>query len=315
MSSDRVDDPLDDTTRTSQTPGAGEDLGKNTAYLVVMAGSNVGEMYKLDKVQLIIGRGDKAGLKLVDDGISRDHARIVREAGQLILEDLGSTNGTFCNGARVTRQALSEGDKILLGSTTILKFSYHDKLDEAFQRQMSESALRDGLTRAYNKRYFGERIEAELQYSLRHDAPLSLIFLDIDHFKSVNDQHGHQAGDQVLATLATLVTTMLGDDAVFARYGGEEFAVIARGTDAAGAKALSERIRASVEAHPFAHEGTAIPVTISVGISHMPGLDIATTVDLVARADEALYAAKRAGRNRVCVAGAPAAPAAPVTKP
>jgi two-component system cell cycle response regulator len=103
MSSDRVDDPLDDTTRTSQTPGAGEDLGKNTAYLVVMAGSNVGEMYKLDKVQLIIGRGDKAGLKLVDDGISRDHARIVREAGQLILEDLGSTNGTFCNGARFNR--------------------------------------------------------------------------------------------------------------------------------------------------------------------------------------------------------------------
>ena len=87
----------------------------------------------------------------------------------MVLEDMGSTNGTYCNGARVTRQALSEGDKILLGSTTILKFSYQDQLDEAFQRQMSESALRDGLTRAYNKRYFGERIESELQYALRHD--------------------------------------------------------------------------------------------------------------------------------------------------
>ena len=302
MSSDRVGDPLDDTTRTSHTAGEGTDLGQNTAYLVVMAGSNMGEMYKLDKVQLVIGRGDKAGLRLVDDGISRDHARIVREAGQLILEDLGSTNGTYCNGERVTRQALSEGDKILLGSATILKFSYHDKLDEAFQRQMSESALRDGLTRAYNKRYFGERIESELQYAVRHDTPLSLIFLDIDHFKAINDQHGHQAGDQVLAQLATLVTSMLGDDAVFARYGGEEFAVIARGLDAAGAKTLSERIRASVEAHPFAHEGTAVPVTISIGVSYVPGLEIATTVDLVARADEALYAAKRAGRNRVSVA-------------
>ncbi len=130
----------------------------------------------------------------------------------------------------MTRQALSEGDKILLGSTTILKFSYQDQLDEAFQRQMSESALRDGLTRAYNKRYFGERIEAELQYALRHDSsPVSLIFLDIDHFKRINDVHGHQAGDHVLVQLGTLAMSMLGEDEVFARYGGEEFAIIARG--------------------------------------------------------------------------------------
>src|SRR6185295_966332 len=192
--------------------------------------------------KLVIGRGDKADVRLIDDGISRDHACIVNENGQMMLEDLGSTNGTFCNGNRVTRQALSEGDKILLGSTTILKFSYQDQLEEAFQRQMSESALRDGLTRAYNKRYFGERVESELQYSLRHDAPVSLIFLDIDHFKAINDQHGHQAGDQVLVQLATLAMSMLGEDDIFARYGGEEFAIIARGVDLAAAQILSERI-------------------------------------------------------------------------
>src|SRR4030095_11413410 len=116
---------------------------------------------------------------------------------------------------------------------------------------MSESALRDGLTRAYNKRYFGERMESELQYSLRHDAPLSLIFLDIDHFKAINDAHGHQAGDQGLTQLASLVTRMRGGGEVSARYGGEEFAVIARGMDLAGARALSERVRASVQEHPF----------------------------------------------------------------
>ncbi|HMF44142.1 MAG TPA: GGDEF domain-containing protein [Polyangia bacterium] len=305
MGGQRVGDPLDDTTRTSQAPAKPEDVGQNDAYLVVMAGSNVGEMYKLEKEKTVLGRGDKADLRLLDDGISRDHARIVREGNQMFLEDLGSTNGTHCNGERVTRQALSEGDKILLGSTTILKFSYHDKLDEAFQRQMSESALRDGLTRAYNKRYFGERVESELQYALRHDAPLSLIMLDIDHFKRINDVHGHQAGDHVLVELASLTTSMLGEDEVFARYGGEEFAVIARGVELAAAQTLSERIRASVEAHAFAFGGQAIPVTISVGIARAPGLGIATTIDLVARADEALYAAKRAGRNRVCVAGAP----------
>jgi two-component system cell cycle response regulator len=310
MASDRVGDPLDDTTRTSQAPApTGE---SQNAYLVVMAGSNVGEMYKLDKDQLVIGRGDKADLRLLDDGISRDHARVVKDGAAMVLEDMGSTNGTYCNGARVTRQALSEGDKILLGSTTILKFTYQDQLDEAFQRQMSESALRDGLTRAYNKRYLTERIESELQFALRHDTPVSLIFLDIDHFKRINDVHGHQAGDHVLVQLATLAMSIIGEDEVFARYGGEEFAVISRGMEIGAAQALSERIRVSVEAHPFVFGDTTIPVTISIGVSRAPGPGIATSVDLVARADEALYAAKRAGRNRVCLAQA--APAG-VTKP
>jgi diguanylate cyclase (GGDEF)-like protein len=231
----------------------------------------------------------------------------------MVLEDLGSTNGTFCNGNRVTRQPLAEGDKILLGSTTILKFSYQDQLEEAFQRQMSESALRDGLTRAYNKRYFSERIESELQYSLRHDSPVSLIFLDIDHFKRINDVHGHQAGDHVLVQLAALAMSMLGEDEVFARYGGEEFAVIARGMDAVAGEALAERFRRTMEAHRFVFGDAPIPVTISVGVSYAPGLGIATIVDLVARADEALYAAKRAGRNRVVVAQPAALP--PVTTP
>jgi len=287
-----------------QTPKPPPD-GDLDAYLVVMAGSNVGEMYKIEKSEVVIGRGDKADLRLFDDGISRDHARIFRDGDQMVLEDLASTNGTFCNGERVTRQVLSEGDKILLGSTTILKFSHQDKLEEAFQRQMSESALRDGLTRAYNKRYFSERIESELQYALRHSAPLSLIFLDIDHFKKINDAHGHQAGDYVLVQLSTLAMSMLGEEEIFARYGGEEFAIVARGLDLPDAQVLSDRIRASVEAHPFAFGGTPIPVTISVGVSRAPGLGIATAIDMVARADEALYAAKRGGRNRVCVAQAP----------
>src|SRR3954468_17099273 len=271
MGGQRVGDPVAATPRTSPSP-QGQGATGQAAYVVVMAGSNLGQMYKLDKALLLIGRGDKADLRLVDDGISRDNARIVNEKGQMVLEDLGSTNGTYCNGTRVSRRPLSEGDKILLGSTTILKFSYHDKLDEAFQRQMSESALRDGLTRAYNKRYFGERIESELLYSLRHDAPVSLIFLDIDHFKVINDHHGHQAGDHVLVQLATLAMSMLGEDDIFARYGGEEFAIIARGVDVAAAQVLSERIRSSVETHPFAFADTAIPVTISVGVSYAPGL-------------------------------------------
>jgi diguanylate cyclase (GGDEF)-like protein len=308
MARDRGGNPLEDTTRTSPAPppeGQGEAID---AYLVVMAGSNVGEMHKLEKERVVLGRGDKVDLRLLDDGISREHAALTRDGAHFVLKDLGSTNGTYCNGQRVSRHILAEGDKILLGSTTILKFSYHDRLDEAFQRQMSESALRDGLTRAFNKRYFGERMDSEFQYAARHDSPLALVFLDIDHFKKINDAHGHQAGDQVLTQLASLVMSMIGEDDIFARYGGEEFAIIARGTDAAAAETLAERVRASVEAHAFATAQGTIPVTVSVGVARTPGPGVASPADLVARADEALYAAKRSGRNRVRVAGAPAAP-------
>jgi diguanylate cyclase (GGDEF)-like protein len=302
MARDSVGDPHDDTTRTAPAPHPAE--GQNAAaYLLVLAGSSVGAMYRLEKDQVVVGRGDKVDIRLVDDGLSREHARLTKEGGQIVLEDLGSTNGTFCNGVKIERHALAEGDKILLGSTTILKFTYQDRLDEAFQRQMSESALRDGLTHAYNKRHFGERIDGELQYAQRHDTPLSLIFLDIDHFKRINDVHGHPAGDQVLVQLASLISTMLGEDALFARYGGEEFAVIAPGTEVDAAEALAERLRATIAAHAFVYEGTRIPVTVSFGIARAPSPGMASVAEFVSRADEAMYTAKRAGRNRVCVAG------------
>ena len=308
MTRDRVANPLDDTTRMAPAQEAGPpEAQQAAACLVVLSGSNVGEMYRIEKDQVVIGRGDKVDLRLVDDGISREHVRLVKDDGQIVLEDLGSTNGTYCNGQRVARQPLAEGDKILIGSTTILKFSYQDKLDEMFQRQMSESALRDGLTRAFNKRYFIDRIESEFQYAVRHSAPLSLIFLDIDHFKKINDQHGHQAGDQVLAQLATLVMSMLGEEEIFARYGGEEFAVVARGVELEPAAARSERLRAAVEAHGFKFGETSLPVTISVGVARAPGPGMASSGDLVARADEAMYTAKRGGRNRVCTSDGDAA--------
>ncbi|MES1209778.1 MAG: GGDEF domain-containing protein [Pseudomonadota bacterium] len=307
MTRDRVANPLDDTTRMAPAPQA-DAQESASATLLVLSGSNVGEMYRIDKDAIVVGRGDRVDVRLVDDGISREHIRLTKAGESIELEDLGSTNGTYCNGQRVQRQLLAEGDKILLGSTTILKFSYQDKLDEMFQRQMSESALRDGLTRAYNKRYFIDRIDTELQYAVRHGAPLALIFLDIDHFKKINDAHGHPAGDHVLTQLATLAMSMLGDDAMLARYGGEEFAILARGTELAAAAELSERLRAAVASHAFAFGGQAIPVTVSVGVARAPDPAIASTGDLVARADEAMYAAKRGGRNRVVVARSTDAP-------
>ena len=274
---------------------------RDRAYLVVLAGASVGEMYKVEGDKTVIGRGQKAQVRLLDDGISREHAQVVVEGNRIFLEDLGSTNGTFCNGLKVDRRELCDGDKILVGSTTILKFTYHDNLDEIFQKQMYESALRDGLTKAFNKKYFTDRLESELTFAIRHQSPLVLVMFDIDHFKKVNDTHGHQAGDLVLSELSTLLTGALRAEDVFARYGGEEFAVICRGTDLTQASIVGERMRKAVETHRFTFEGTPIPVTISVGIAGLPDPAVKDATDLVARADKALYQSKHGGRNRVTI--------------
>ncbi len=283
-----------------QAPPTGG-VKRDRAYLVVLAGASLGEMYKIEQDKTVIGRGQKAEVRLLDDGISREHAQILVEGSKIFLQDLGSTNGTFCNGLKVDRKELVDGDKILVGSTTILKFTYHDNLDEIFQKQMYESALRDGLTKAFNKKYFTDRLESELTFAIRHSAALSLVMFDIDHFKKVNDTYGHQAGDHVLSTISTLLTSALRAEDVFARYGGEEFAVICRGTDLAHAQIVGERLRKSVEKHSFVFEGTQIPVTISVGIAGLPDPAVKDAPDLVSRADKALYQSKHGGRNRVTI--------------
>ena len=291
---------VDERTQISVAPVPVEGK-RDRAYLVVLAGSSVGEMYKVEGDKTIIGRGGRAQIRLLDEGISREHAQIVVENNQVVLEDMGSTNGTYCNGLKVERKTLVDGDKILVGSTTILKFTYHDNLDEIFQKQMYESALRDGLTKAFNKKYFTDRLESEFTFSIRHSTPLALVLFDIDHFKKVNDTHGHQAGDFVLSEISALLTATLRAEDVFARYGGEEFAVICRGSDPVQAQVVGERLRKAVEAHRFVFEGTHIPIAISVGIAVIPDDNVKIASDIVALADKALYVSKRGGRNRVTV--------------
>src|SRR5262249_53061353 len=134
------------------------------------------------------------------------------------------------------------------------------------------------------------------------DAPLGLMFLDIDHFKKINDVHGHPAGDYVLVELAKLAHGVLRNEDIFCRYGGEEFAVVSRGTDLDEAKPLAERLRKAVEGHDFSYDGKRIPVTISVGVARVPRPGIGSSAEFIALADETMYTAKRSGRNRVCVA-------------
>ena len=273
------------------------------AYLIVLTGPQVGKTFKLSSTSTHIGRSKDAEFRIHDVGISRMHALLKPHGDGIVIEDLRSANGTFINGQRLkSTYFLEDGDKITLGSTTILKFTYHDKLDEDYQRQMFDAALRDGLTKAYNKKYLMTNLTSELAYALRHHTPLSLLLFDIDKFKPINDTFGHLAGDAVLVKLAQVVETAVRAEDLFARYGGEEFAVLCRGIRHGQAAALAERLRRLIASARFEYEDQLIPVTVSIGVAGVPGLQIQSAKNLIELADRALYTAKDEGRNRVRVA-------------
>jgi diguanylate cyclase (GGDEF)-like protein len=177
------------------------------------------------------------------------------------------------------------------------------RLEEANQR-LELLAVTDGLTGLNNHRFFQERLALEVKAFGRSGLPLSLLMLDVDHFKHYNDKHGHPAGDQVLASLARILTEGRRANDVIARYGGEEFALLLVGTPKAAAVEIAERIRAAVAAHSFLHQEDqpGRNLTVSLGVASCPD-DADDAATLLQAADDALYRAKHAGRNTVCVAG------------
>ena len=167
-------------------------------------------------------------------------------------------------------------------------------------RALKEASIRDPLTGLCNRREFDRRLRDELLRCERYRHPLSLLMLDLDHFKAINDSHGHPVGDKVLREVADIVKHALRASDEVARDGGEEFAVILPETANSGAQVLAERIRVAVADHTLAiDDQRRINVTLSIGLANFPG-DAGTDARLIVAADSALYAAKRAGRNRVC---------------
>lgn len=169
---------------------------------------------------------------------------------------------------------------------------------------LRQAATCDPLTGLWNRRELMRKLEHEMARSGRYGHPLAVIMLDIDHFKRVNDTHGHQAGDQVLKELAGFIQATVRDSDLVARYGGEEILVLCPETDGGVAGQLAERIRRHVEEATIVTSSARIQVTVSLGVAAYP--ELPTGTDLIQAADAAMYRAKQSGRNRVCAAAAPA---------
>ena len=173
----------------------------------------------------------------------------------------------------------------------------------AESERLHELAVTDGLTQIANHRHFQDRLREEFRRAQRYDDPLALILVDLDHFKTVNDNFGHQVGDQVLTAMAACVKAAVRETDFVARYGGEEFAVLLPKTHLAGALTVAERITSEMQKIKAGPNG--LKVTASFGVSGFPGRSVNTSEQLVRTADEALYRAKREGRNKISLFQAP----------
>lgn len=300
--------PHDRTMAIDRTTVDAGRLHQSHATLVVLKGAEIGRNYRLRRGPMIIGRGFGAEIRVSDDLVSREHARIdftwdpAKQSGSYHLIDLGSTNHTYVNNALVESTELHEGNKIQVGDT-VLKFVLLDDIEAKFHEEIRNRISFDQLTGLLTKESLYLALEMELQRCLRYELPLTILMMDLDRFKSVNDTHGHLMGSHVLAEVGRLIRESIRGNDVAARYGGEEFVAYLSETGPPGALQAAERVRKAIETNAFTLDGTTIRVTISIGISSCPeqGRDLQS---LVGRADRALYRAKQGGRNRV-VAEAP----------
>ncbi len=271
--------------------------GTRIPSLTLLRGGLPGRMFRIDRDGITLGRQPDCDIQLDEGGVSRQHARITLRVGDALhIHDLESTNGTFVNGRRVERHRLRDGDKLQLGSLVVFRFNYQDALDEAFQRQQFDSITRDSLTGCHNRMYFDESLRRELAWVQRRRGAVAVALIDLDHFKLINDQHGHAVGDVVLHAVAQALYGALRTYDVLARYGGEEFAVLLRDAGQTDARTVGERLRVAVETLRILHEQRYIEPTASIGLALADevGADSSAIMRL---ADQRLYAAKAAGRN------------------
>ena len=274
--------------------------GSRVRHLLVrIEGEALGQVTVLRGDEIVIGRGQSSTLCVPDSGVSRRHAKLCWNSNRYVIEDLGSANGSYVGGQRIDSQPLGDGDVIQLGPSVVFRYSVSDADQQAMLEHLYDASVTDALTGAFKRDYFDTRIASEIAYARRHNAELSLIILDVDHFKAINDKFGHRLGDQALIGLARVSRAALRTEDVFCRYGGEEFAIILRTTDIESAARVAERIRVVASEVRIEASPGSFGLTVSLGCAALTCCASATAEDLIGAADRRLYAAKHSGRNRV----------------
>jgi diguanylate cyclase (GGDEF)-like protein len=204
-------------------------------------------------------------------------------------EELGKLNFSYELLVMELKQAMERSEKLA------------EQL-KAANRKLRDMAFCDSLTELYNYRFFQDAMDRELKRAERYNRPLSLILIDLDHFKRINDEHGHQAGDVVLQQVCAEIIRNARNSDIAARYGGEEFAIILPETDIRGAAFMAERIRKSIEKLAIEVDEKTLGVTVSAGVtSYQPGENSGNKLQVIATADKALYLSKNTGRNKITV--------------
>ncbi|MBC7932644.1 MAG: GGDEF domain-containing protein [Rubrivivax sp.] len=297
------------TASTAPKPKAGE--RERHPALVFLRGELIAAPIPLERSEVILGRAIEADVRVNDARASRMHARLRIEHDAATGEtryrvtDLGSTNGTLLNGQTVTDAFLQDGDKLMIGEH-LLRFDLLDDIDREYQRQIHRLLAHDELTGLLTSKSFFSELRRESARSEAEQRPFCVLMMDLDHFKSVNDKHGHLVGSQTLEEIGALITRALRAGDVASRFGGEEFAAFLLNADYAQGLVAAERVRSSIESHEFSavrrgsasDTGEILRLTISIGVAAYPD-DARDPIELVELADTALYRAKNMGRNRV----------------
>lgn len=287
----------DDKTCKTDMAGIPRPTGPQKSFLIQIHGPNLGKIYPITEQAITLGRDANTTIQIDVKNVSRVHCRLENIDDEIFLEDLNSTNGTYLNDVAIRRTRLRHGDLIKVDGV-VFKFLKGSNTEVLYHEEIYKMTITDGLTQVANKRYLLEFLDREIARAIRFARALSLLMMDLDHFKRVNDTYGHLAGDYVLKETANLLNKLVRKEELLARYGGEEFVVVLPETGLTTACTIGEKARRMVEQHSFEFAGVKIPVTISIGAAELSPMT-AYPLDFLNAADKKLYEAKDTGRNRV----------------
>jgi len=291
-----------DTTGRTMLIGAirNESAPRAVACVVVISGERLGQRADIHNRRIVIGRASEADFCIPHSSVSRRHCEFWKDGETYRVRDLGATNPTRVNDLAVEEAVLEDGDHIAVGEC-VLKFISPTSDEARYHAEVFQLATNDALTELPNRRHFIEAVDKELTRSVRDGLPVAMCIVDIDHFKKINDQFGHIAGDDALRQVALILRSFVRIGDIAARIGGEEFAVVLPETTAEEAvEKFAEPLRVAIEQARFMLDKEPRQITVSTGIAGLcAGRETRST--LMQAADAALYRAKAEGRNQVQV--------------